>query len=490
MPVIIDYILKLSICLTVVYLFYQLLVRRLTFYNWNRWYLLGYSVLSFIIPLVDVMPELQKKELDRSTLVQLIPALGFGPAGDKANFFEAFTTWDWVMIVGVLGSVILLIRFLIMFFSFLKIKNSAQLISDDHTRIYQLEGELRPFSFGNAIFVNTELHSGEELEEIIRHEFVHVKQKHTVDIIWSELLCILLWFNPFVWLLRKSIKQNLEFLADKQVLEGGTDKKEYQYLLLRVMGTKQFAFTNHFNLSSLKNRIAMMNTIRSARVQLTKFLFLLPVVAVLLLAFRKEVLHEAAGNKASSGQLPDATDAVKDIAGAPVHLQLALIGKDTTPVKNAAKQYDVIVTGNGFGKNIKDPAAIVKRMSIAEWKANQSKYEKEYGVAPLLSFKTEEDITGRKLDSVYVIKKTFSNTLMANNPLIVIDGVRVDNKGGKALEGMDPDRIKSVSVLKDVSVTSLYGKEGKWRGYYHNQREAPERCRFCGKRDCYFQEGG
>ena len=218
MPVIIDYILKLSICLTVVYLFYQLLLRRLTFYNWNRWYLLGYSVLSFIIPLVDVMPELQKKELDRSTLVQLIPALGFGPAGDKANFFEAFTTWDWVMIVGVLGSVILLIRFLIMFFSFLKIKNSAQLISDDHTRIYQLEGELRPFSFGNAIFVNTELHSGEELEEIIRHEFVHVKQKHTVDIIWSELLCILLWFNPFVWLLRKSIKQNLEFLADKQPL--------------------------------------------------------------------------------------------------------------------------------------------------------------------------------------------------------------------------------------------------------------------------------
>lgn len=206
-----------------------------------------------------------------------------------------------MLLIAALGSLILLARFLIMFCSFLRIKRKAQLISDDRTRIYQLDEDMRPFSFGNAIFINTELHSGEELEEIIRHEFVHVKQKHTLDIIWSELLCILLWFNPFVWLLRKSIKQNLEFLADKQVLQNGMDKKEYQYLLLKVMGNKQFAFTNHFNFSSLKNRIAMMNTLRSARVHLAKFLFLLPVVAVLLLAFRKEVLREV---KKKPGALP------------------------------------------------------------------------------------------------------------------------------------------------------------------------------------------
>ncbi|ANH82136.1 hypothetical protein A8C56_15195 [Niabella ginsenosidivorans] len=461
MPVIIDYILKLSICLAVVYLFYQLLLRRLTFYNWNRWYLLGYSALSFVIPLIDIMPELQKKQLDQSMLVQLIPALGFASAADNSSFLESLTIWDWVLVVGILGSVVLLTRFLIMFFSFLKIKSRAQLISDDDTRIYQLDEDMRPFSFGNAIFINTELHSGEELEEIIRHEFVHVKQKHTIDIVWSELLCILLWFNPFVWLLRKSIKQNLEFLADKQVLQGGVDKKEYQYLLLKVMGNKQFAFTNHFNFSSLKNRIAMMNTIKSAKVHLTKFLFLLPVIAVLLLAFRKEVLHESTGRRTSSGELLNAPDAATDSIRTPVNLQLALIRKDTTPVKGAAKKYDVIVTGSGFGRNIKDPSVIVKRMSIAEWKAHQEKYEKEYGIAPLLTINKRADNNINKFDSVYVMKKTLSNTLVADNPLIIVDGEKVDNKGGKALEGIDPNRIQSISVLKDKAATSLYGADGK-----------------------------
>ncbi len=97
------------------------------------------------------------------------------------------------------------------------------------------------------------MHSGEDLEEIIRHEFVHVKQKHTIDIMWCELLCMLNWFNPFVWMLRHNVKQNLEFIADNKVLQSGLDRKEYQYLLLKVMGNRQFAFTNHFNFSSLKN---------------------------------------------------------------------------------------------------------------------------------------------------------------------------------------------------------------------------------------------
>lgn len=460
MPVIIDYILKVSICLVVVYLFYQLFLRRLTFYSWNRWYLLGYSALSFVIPLIDIMPELQRKELDRNALVQLIPVFGFSPATPETSLLESLSAWDWIMVAGLLGSLVLLLRFMIMFLSFLRIRKKAQLISDASTRIYQLDEEVRPFSFGNAIFINTELHSGEELEEIIRHEFVHVRQKHTIDIIWSELLCILLWFNPFVWLLRKSIKQNLEFLADKQVLQGGMDKKEYQYLLLKVMGNKQFAFANHFNFSSLKNRIAMMNTIKSAKIHLAKFLFLLPVVAVLLLAFRKEIKeerpammtgtteHEAqpSGNAGLTGNAKDKTAlAYLEKVAAANALKKPVYVLDLRPVAPGTLQQ---MPETSIGS-----VSILKGATAAEQYGSKGKngvievFSKSYNNA----HSNEYDHSAAGLR----IKPGRKDTVP---PLYIIDGVK--QKAGR-FEGLDPSEIRSVSVLKNSAATSLYGDEGK-----------------------------
>ena len=151
-----------------------------------------------------------------------------------------------------------------------------------------MEVDVVPFSFGNGIFLNQNLHSPDEIPEIIKHEFVHVEQKHTIDVLFSEFLCMLLWYNPFVWLLRLAMRQNLEYIADNFVLEKGTDKKNYQYLLLKVMSDQPISITNPFNFSSLKNRIIMMNKIKSARVNLVKFLFALPLLAFLLLAFRNQ----------------------------------------------------------------------------------------------------------------------------------------------------------------------------------------------------------
>ncbi|MCD2425833.1 TonB-dependent receptor plug domain-containing protein [Niabella pedocola] len=496
MPVIIDYVLKLSICLAVVYLFYQLFLRRLTFYNWNRWYLLGYSVLSFVIPLIDVMPELQKKELDRNALVQLIPVFRFAADGQQTSLLESLSAWDWVLIAGGIGSVVLLCRFSIMYLSFLRIKKRAQLISDDRTRIYQLDEDVRPFSFGNAIFVNTELHSGEELEEIIRHEFVHVRQKHTIDIVWSELLCILLWFNPFVWLLRKSLKQNLEFLADKQVLQNGMDKKEYQYLLLKVMGNKQFAFANHFNFSSLKNRIAMMNSIKSARVHLTKFLFLLPVVAVLLLAFRKEVIQHEQPALPEDAALKKSSDDIFERAR-----QMA--GSSHQPVWFIDGEAVVLGAGGGAvldRDDVNGPDdfkiwADNKIMTMDEANKQIDRFKilsvgaspksasfEHFGIRSNLLLMT----TSKKMDDLMHLKMNgksrdtvpqrpevklrmhapggTNETVIVQlrnpevKPLLVVDGVKKPEQEWNAIS---PDNIESVSILKDGQATALYGNEGK-----------------------------
>ena len=139
--------------------------------------------------------------------------------------------------------------------SFRKMMRKAEWIPAEGMNIYQINEAIIPFSFGNSIFINSTQHTENELREIIRHEFIHVKQKHTADILWAELMCMLNWYNPFAWALKNAMRQNLEFIADHQVLENGVDKKQYQYLLLKVIGNDQFSIAQKFNFSSLKKNV-------------------------------------------------------------------------------------------------------------------------------------------------------------------------------------------------------------------------------------------
>lgn len=309
MPHSILYLLKLSISLSVVWLFYKLVLQRLTFYAWNRWYLLVYSLLSFAMPLIDINPWMEKQSFRDESLINYIPVLSNAGApvavlqpAKTDSWLLLFQGWNILLLVLVTGAVVLLIRLLFRIRSFRKIRRKARLV--DHgdraaVRLYHVEENIIPFSFGNAIYINQHLHTEKEWEEIILHEYVHVRQRHTIDILVGEWLCILNWYNPFAWLIRFSVRQNLEFIADNKVLENGSDRKAYQYHLLKVVGSQPYRIANNFNFSSLKKRILMMNRIKSGRVQLVKFLFLLPLMAVLLLAFRdqyKGIFERVAGS--------------------------------------------------------------------------------------------------------------------------------------------------------------------------------------------------
>lgn len=464
MPVIIDYILKLNICLGVVYLFYQLFLRKLTFYNWNRWYLLGYTALSFIIPLIDIMPSLQKRDLQSAVMMQWIPVINFVPQQDQ-GFFETLTYWDWSVALLIMGSLVLLVRFLVRFYSFKKMRSRAQLLSDDQTRIYQLDDNITPFSFGNSIFINMELHHGEELEEIIRHEFVHVKQRHTIDIIWCEALCILNWFNPFVWMLRHNVKQNLEFIADNKVLQNGLDKKEYQYLLLKVLGSRQFTFTNHFNFSSLKKRIAMMNTIKSAKIHLIKFLFLLPVVAVLLLSFRKEVIRlqekqyaseeNRNGNpgKEAPGKL------VNDSKPQPVNSLIAPLKKDTVPVEK--KKIAIAFKSTNSPDN--PPLIVVDGVEMDRTYSLEAVEAEDIESVSVLKDGSANALYGDKgKDGVIIVttkgSASLTSTFGSRQPLYVLDGSPIERN---VLKSINPVQIESVSIVRDASAKALYGPKAE-----------------------------
>jgi TonB-dependent SusC/RagA subfamily outer membrane receptor len=295
MPFFFLYLLKVSVSLAIVWTFYQLLLRRLTFYNLNRWYLLGYSFLCYFIPLVNIGPVLERGARGEPLIVQYIPAIGeygVGSAGAgavaTAGKPAGIDVWSVLPVLIVIGAGLLLVRFAVRWFSIRRIRRHGKLVEAGGIRIYHVAGVITPFSFGNAIYINPQLHNEKEWEEIILHEFVHIRQKHSLDILFAELQCIVGWFNPFTWLVRYSIRQNLEFIADRAVLENGVDKKGYQYHLLKVVGQSHYRLANNFNFSSLKKRIIMMNKIRSARLHLVKFLFILPLIGVLLVAFRNK----------------------------------------------------------------------------------------------------------------------------------------------------------------------------------------------------------
>lgn len=260
MSPLLDYLLKLSISLAVIGLFYQLVLRPHTFYSANRWYLLGYSALAFVLPFIDLNRTLPPADLAKVPLVRYVPTLQSLGATEVETITATASvvqesSWalsDWMLLLLLTGVVFMLLRLLLHGAAYLRIKQRARLVSDDRVKIYHVERAIVPFSFGNAIFINPTLHQESELREIMLHELVHVRERHTFDILFGEVLCVLNWYNPFAWLIRHAIRQNLEFIADRAVLEKGVDARAYQFLLLKVAGVPEFQLANQFNFSSLK----------------------------------------------------------------------------------------------------------------------------------------------------------------------------------------------------------------------------------------------
>jgi beta-lactamase regulating signal transducer with metallopeptidase domain len=392
MPVIIQYLIKLSCSLALVYLFYQLLLRKLTFYNCNRIYLLLYSAICFFIPLINIAPALEASSWKEERFAKIIPAWQVAQAdmtADPAGFASYFNKWDALLLVFLTGTVVLVTLFCIRYFSFLRIRRQARLLSEEGTKIYQVDKNIIPFSFGNAIFINHTLHNENELREIIRHEFVHVKQRHSIDIMWAELLCMLNWYNPFVWLLRKTIRQNLEFIADEQVLKSGLDRKQYQYMLLKVIGNNHFSIASQFNFSSLKKRIAMMNKVQTSKRHLLRLLLILPAVAVLLLAFRSQTKNNdtipvPAQLHAPSPVSDVAAVSQPEMSAAPVAVSAMMpaASADTTPLLTNRKGYNITVK-KGDVVVVRDANhKVIKSIPFADWKRNIAQYEEQYGEIP------------------------------------------------------------------------------------------------------------
>lgn len=369
----IEIIIKCSLWVTVTWLFYRAVLYQITFYNWNRYYLLVYSLLAFVVPFFDVSPWLHNQQLPVLPVNHLS---GFTASIIKTGDSGMGAAW-WFLIILLCGAAVAGLRLLVQFVSFSRVKKRSTLIfHDGGVRVFNSEELKGPFSFGNDIYINANAHSGDELKRILMHEIVHIRQKHTIDLIVSELLCIFNWYNPFAWLLRKSIKQNLEFIADSNVLSNGVDKKEYQYLLLKVTGINRYQIATHFSMSNLKKRIIMINKLKSAKVHLTKFLFALPLLAVMLLAFRSP--HDTARSpvviaEADTLPTPEYPDVVEENVVPDQMEKYNSKGYNLSVISTKGEDYVVIKS-----RDDKTPSL----MPLADWFKNKRENQRKYGKLP------------------------------------------------------------------------------------------------------------
>lgn len=391
------YLVKFSISLSLVTIFYQLFLRKLTFYNWNRWYLLVYPLGCFLLPLLDIGWWLEADRVDLSALQQL-PALGNWRPSSEAAGTVSFNYWYVLNGIVVSGSIVMAMRMLLQYLSYRRLSKRAALLGGEDIKLYAVTGNIIPFSFGRSVYINPALHSEEDLKDIIRHEMVHVRQHHTADMMLAELLLVLNWFNPFAWILRHAIRQNLEFIADRQVLTHGVDRRQYQYLLVKVVGQRNFSMASHLNFSALKTRIVMMNKIRSARIHLVKFAFAVPLAAILLLAFRKkqelQEVPEAVHSPALLRLVQDEGQVQHTNLEYIPELLPGLAGQQNDTVPTSKRSYLAGPTDKGYHIRITEKNGIgevtildqkkkkVKSMSLDEWNANKAQYEQQYGELP------------------------------------------------------------------------------------------------------------
>ncbi|MPT34030.1 MAG: M56 family metallopeptidase, partial [Flavobacterium sp.] len=256
------YILKVTALITVFFLAYHFFLRKETFFNANRGYLIAGLFTSALLPLisytkiiwVERTPIASITYADGTSQIQMavpVPA----DTGFQIDYHYLFS------ILYSIGIILFCIRFLSEYRSLRKILEKPKAVT--HNKFYFIDTEKvqSPFSFFNYIVYNSKLLQQDELSDIIEYEKIYSRQKHSLDMMIAQVFCIFFWFNPIMWIYKKAIAQNLEFIADAEATKVVDDIKAYQKTLVKVtMQTQCIAITNHFYQSLIKKRIVMLNT--------------------------------------------------------------------------------------------------------------------------------------------------------------------------------------------------------------------------------------
>ncbi len=287
-----DYLLKASGIVVILFLFYYIFLRNETYFKSIRSYLLIGLLIVVSIPLVEIPVYIEQ-------VTSQITMENFGEIA-SAQFIES-QSFDWIQLltsVYLLGVLIFSIKFLIQLISLGYLLSKHQIEKKGRHYFVETSKNISPFSFFNIIIYNSSQFSIEELDQIINHEKAHAIQWHSLDTILSHLLVITLWFNPFVWLYKKAVQQNLEFLADAYAIRQVNNQKNYQLTLLKTCGaTYCTELTNNFYNSLIKKRIVMLHKDKSKNNSQWKYALLLPLLVAFVFTFNTKIIAQEKESK-------------------------------------------------------------------------------------------------------------------------------------------------------------------------------------------------
>lgn len=316
------YLLQVNVGLILFYALYKLVCTRDTFFRSRRFILIVSLVLPFILPFIDVREWLESRDrmimLTHFDYSAVLPEIVVGSEVAETGS-RVFVLSEWIGYLYLAGVVVLLVRLVVQAFSLYRLIVRMPEKEINGVRVKCLNDPSGPFSFFGWIFMNPATVKEDELDEILTHEMAHVKQHHSVDVLLAEMVSICCWMNPFAWLLKREVRLNLEFLADRKVMEAGFATKSYQYHLLGLAYNHKYGLSNNFNFSHLKQRIIMMNKKKSNAAGHIKYaLFVLPAFALLV-----------AGNISCSQDASQTEDAKEEVV-APVSPEAKEAPADST----------------------------------------------------------------------------------------------------------------------------------------------------------------
>ena len=276
------YFMQSGLNIAILFMIYWLFLRRETIYQANRYYLLVSLVASFLLPLMKI----QVDGGSGNSYIQMLEPVVITPRLVAEQLHPGITSGNMILAFYLVGSAIFLGRMLFQLFMVYRLVRKSGITHYKGLKLVLLDRESIPFSMFNLIFIHRDLPDHPEFEKIIEHESAHVRQYHTLDLLLTELFIVIQWFNPFIWLVRSSLKSIHEYIADRKVLSTGHSAGEYKRLLLnQVFGVQLISLSNNFNHSLTKKRFIMMSKKSSKAVSLVKMMLIIPAAVAMSIMF-------------------------------------------------------------------------------------------------------------------------------------------------------------------------------------------------------------
>ena len=447
------YAIKSAICLALMYIPYMLMLRRETFFRFNRGVLVAILFLSLALPLLNIAPWAFLDQTEIGAMNRAITEVGvpmieigaptmelvdeYATSGQLASTSTVSVGWaDALVAVYILGALVVFVVKLVQLLKMLRFMRRGVLWTnrEDGVTVYCHARDVVPFSWANRIVIS-ERDYNESGREILLHEKAHVRCGHSADVCMVALCEVLQWFNPFVWLLSSSLSDVHEYEADAEVLRAGVNAHSYQMLLIKkAVGSSSYAFANSFNHSLLKKRITMMMKKKSSPWMRTKALYVIPVAGIALSAFATseftnsvELISESkVSNLTSNVQMPEQV-------AQPEVVQQTLPAVDADSVDSKPKKVNPIVVVDGEVTDYR-----FDRVLNGRSEANEEDFAK------LLELKPED------IEAVTVLKGT---------PAVALYGEK-GKDGAILIETIATKKVADKSVADTVKVAEEAGESG------------------------------